>query len=132
MIIKLYNRDEIFLIDLDKVLYFKAEDHYTNIYYDRDTKLLLPFGLSHLEGLLADVCGSDNVFVRAGRSHLINMHKVVRVSVVKESVTMIGGTDSLVSLHLSKVVVRGLAKNFRVDDAVAANYLWGGGKIAVW
>ena len=31
MKLKLYNRDEIFLVNLDSVLYFKAEDHYTSV-----------------------------------------------------------------------------------------------------
>ena len=38
MKLKLYNRDEIFLVNLDTVLYFKAEDHYTSVYYAKDTK----------------------------------------------------------------------------------------------
>lgn len=46
MKLKLYNRDEIFLVNLDSVLYFKAEDHYTSVYYAKDTKQFLPFGLS--------------------------------------------------------------------------------------
>lgn len=49
MKLKLYNRDEIFLVNLDTVLYFKAEDHYTSVYYAKDTKQFLPFGLSQLE-----------------------------------------------------------------------------------
>ena len=126
MKLKLYNRDEIFVLDLDMVLYFKAEDHYTNMYYSKETKLLLPFGLSHMESMLAEACGNSNTFVRAGRSHLIDTRKVVRVSVAKETVTLMGGKDSLVSIHMSKNVVRDLAKNFREGDAAATKSVGGG------
>ena len=37
MNLKLHNRDEVFLVKLDSALYFKAEDHYTCVYYGRDT-----------------------------------------------------------------------------------------------
>ena len=52
MNLKLHNRDEVFLVKLDSALYFKAEDHYTCVYYGRDTKQLLPFGLAHIEDAL--------------------------------------------------------------------------------
>ena len=74
MNLKLHNRDEVFLVKLDSALYFKAEDHYTCVYYGRDTKQLLPFGLAHIEDAL-ELCDAD--YMRFGRSHIINLQKVV-------------------------------------------------------
>lgn len=69
MNLKLHNCDEVFLVKLDSALYFKAEDHYTCVYYGCDTKQLLPFGLAHIEDAL-ELCDAD--YMRFGRSHIIN------------------------------------------------------------
>lgn len=110
MKLKLYNRDEIFLVNLDTVLYFKAEDHYTSVYYAKDTKQFLPFGLSQLEEAIKNQTNSSESFVRAGRSHLLNFEKVVHVSVAKETVTMYNNVDTFVTVHVSRSVVKDLAK----------------------
>lgn len=110
MKLKLYNRDEIFLVNLDTVLYFKAEDHYTSVYYAKDTKQFLPFGLSQLEEAIKNQTNSSESFVRAGRSHLLNFEKVVHVSVSKETVTMYNNVDTFVTVHVSRSVVKDLAK----------------------
>ena len=110
MKLKLYNRDEIFLVNLDTVLYFKAEDHYTSVYYAKDTKQFLPFVLSQLEEAIKNQTKSSESFVRAGRSHLLNFEKVVHVSVSKETVTMYDNVDTFVTVHVSRSVVKDLAK----------------------
>lgn len=49
MNITLYNRDELFVVHLESVAYFKAEDHFSRVFYINGTDVLLPFGL-------ADIC----------------------------------------------------------------------------
>lgn len=127
MKLKLYNRDEIFVIDLNHVLYFKAEDHYTLVYYGKETKQLLPFGLSQLESAIQSMDDSAERFVRAGRSHLINFDKIIHASVSKEMVTMLNGGSLVVSIHVSRSVVKDIARNLK-GGAPAAENCGGGGK----
>ena len=103
MNLKLHNRDEVFLVKLDSALYFKAEDHYTCVYYGRDTKQLLPFGLAHIEDAL-ELCDAD--YMRFGRSHIINLQKVVHVSATKEMVTLLTSDNTFLQKHIARTAIR--------------------------
>ena len=128
MKLKLYNRDEIFVIDLDSVIYFKAEDHYTSVYYGKDAKQLLPFGLSQLEKTINAQTDCASQFLRVGRSHLLNLHKIVHASVVKEAVTMMTSIGTFVTIHISRSVIRELARNLKGEEnsGIVANLVGGG------
>lgn len=115
MKIRLYNRDEIFIIDLDTVLYFKAEDHYTIVYYGKETKQLLPFGLSQLESLIATKPGYKDDFIRAGRSHLLHYPMIIHASVSKETVTLLNGESNIATVHVSRSVVKEIANRLKND-----------------
>ena len=80
------------------------------MYYAKDTKQFLPFGLSQLEEAIKNQTNRSESFVRAGRSHLLNFEKVVHVSVAKETVTMYNNVDTFVTVHVSRSVVKDLAK----------------------
>lgn len=129
MKLKLYNRDEIFVIDLDSVIYFKAEDHYTSVYYGKDSKQLLPFGLSQLEKTINALTECASHFMRVGRSHLLNLPRIVHASVVKETVTMMTSSCIFVTIHISRSVIRELARSLKGEDnyGVVANLAGGGG-----
>lgn len=132
MKLRLYNRDEIFVIDLDAALYFKAEDHYTSVYYGKDVKQLLPFGLYQLENAIAGKDGYADVYYRAGRSHLVNMSKVVHASVAKENVTLLANNEQFVTVHVSKCVVKDLVRFLKDEKgraAVNSSLYSGGGNI---
>lgn len=130
MKLRLCNRDEIFVIDLDAALYFKAEDHYTSVYYGKDVKQLLPFGLFQLEDAIAGKEGCDD-FYRAGRSHLVNMSKVVHASVAKETVTMLANNEQFVTVHVSKCVVKDIVRSIRDEGKTTSvgRKSYGGGNI---
>ena len=127
MKLRLCNRDEFFVIDLDTVIYFKAEDHYTSVFYGKDVKQLLPFGLSQLEKSINCLHEGERQFLRVGRSHLLSMSRIVHASVVKESVTMMTSMGVFVSLHMSRSLVRDLSCCLKGDGnvEVVANILGG-------
>ena len=114
MKLKLYNRDEIFMINLDSVLFFKAEDHYTSVYYGKDIKQLLPFGLSQLVKSINELPDYKDMFARLGRSHLLNIHNIVHASVVKETVTMLSKDGSFVSVHIPRVVIKEMLEKEKI------------------
>ena len=119
MKIKLFNRDEIFVVTLDKVLYFKAEDHYTTVYYGKEQKQLLPFGLSQV--MKAIGCQADREeFIKLGRSILINSYRIVHASVTKEVVTMTNDVG-FITLHMSKSLVKELTRKLKGEDSDGGN-----------
>lgn len=120
MKIVLYNRDEMFLLDLNKVMFFKAEDHYTSVYYNKDTKQLLPFGLSVIEKTIAEETGDEevNYFVRAGRSYLINAGKLHYLSITKETVMFYSPENKSTSIRVPKNVLKELARIIKENNLI--------------
>lgn len=100
--------DELYIIDLDKVLYFQADDHYTDVYYVSGTHFLVPFGLVKIESRLAAMDKERFRLMRLGRKYIVNMRRVFRINTVKESLFLIDDLGNIISLHISKPVLRSL------------------------
>ena len=89
MNITLYNRDELFVVHLESVAYFKAEDHFSRVFYINGTDVLLPFGLADI---CEYVCKCDDpsvAFMRVGRSLFLSLHNVSHVNLLKEKLTFV-------------------------------------------
>lgn len=110
MILKLLKRDEIFIAILNRVLYFKAEGHYTNVYYGKNSKTLFPCGISQVEKWLKSSGEASRKFVKIGRSNIINIDKVVHTSLSKGSVVLMGDDGNFVKLEVSRNAVKALNK----------------------
>lgn len=123
MNLKLHNRDEVFLVKLDSALYFKAEDHYTCVYYGRDTKQLLPFGLAHIEDAL-ELCDAD--YMRFGRSHIINLQKIVHVSATKEMVTLLTSDNTFLPIHIARTAIREIMAHLKDERPCEEGNIAGG------
>ena len=111
MNITLYNRDELFVVHLESVAYFKAEDHFSRVFYINGTDVLLPFGL-------ADKCDDPSVaFMRVGRSLFLNLHNVSHVNLLKEKLTFVDNYGKSVSLTVSKRLLRNVVAHLKGEDA---------------
>lgn len=107
MKLKLFKRDEMFEVMPDDILYLKAEGHYTKLFFSKDTKILLPFGLSQVfEELTRLKYGT--CFTKLGRSYIINRNRVVYASVIKEYFTMLDRNNNFTSIKVSKNTVKRL------------------------
>lgn len=105
--LKLFKRDEMFGVALGDALYFKAEGHYTNVFFYKDSKLLLPFGLSQVNDELRKLAYGAR-FVKIGRSHIINLSCVVHASITKECFTLIDRNGAFVTVVVSKNAIKQL------------------------
>ena len=120
MMLKLFKRDESFSATLENVLYFKAEGHYTHVYYCKDSKILLPYGLSQVEKELQRL-HDGHYFVKVGRSHIIDMRKVVYASITKECFTLIDRNGMFTNIIVSRSAIKQLMKIMRGDDNTNGN-----------
>ena len=100
--------DELYLIDLDLLLYFQADDHYTNVHYANGTHFVIPFGLSKVEDFITHMPSPSKHLMRLGRKYIVNTHRIFRVSTVKELIFLTDNQGKNVQLHISKPVLRGL------------------------
>lgn len=108
--------DELYVIDLDKVLYMQADDHYTDVYYTSGTHFLLPFGLVKIESRLTSVDSERFRLMRLGRKYIVNLRRVFRINTVKESIFLSDDLGNNISLHISKPVLRGLIDSMKGKD----------------
>lgn len=114
--LKLFKRDESFGAMLEDVLYFKAEGHYTNVFFTRDSKMLLPYGLSQLDN---EIWKLDNgtSFVKVGRSHIVNLKKVVYACITKESFTLMDQNGNFTNIVVSRAAIKQLIKALKDGKA---------------
>ena len=83
-------RDEMLRVDLRKVLYFKADRNYTDVYFVNGVHVTLPAGLMSIEQMLENdkLRGRTMPFVRLGRSLIVNISYILHINVVKQELTL--------------------------------------------
>lgn len=96
-------RDELLRVDLRKVVYFKADRNYTDVYYLNGLHLTLPTNLMNLEKMLDSdkIRGKVVPFVRLGRSVIVNLKMIAHINIQKQELVM---TD-MVSPNIFRVPV---------------------------
>ena len=100
--------DELYIIDLSRVLYLQADDHYTHIYYTADTHFMVPFGLGAVEDQIAAFPDAKSSLIRLGRKYIVNIRNIFRISTIKESIYLADSQGGTVDLHIAKPVLRSL------------------------
>lgn len=83
-------RDEMLRVDLRKVLYFKADRNYTDVYFVNGVHVTLPTGLMSIEQMLENdkLRGRTMPFVRLGRSLIVNISYILHINVLKQELTL--------------------------------------------
>lgn len=96
-------RDELLRVDLRKVVYFKADRNYTDVYYLNGLHMTLPTNLMNLEKMLDSdkIRGKVVPFVRLGRSVIVNLKMIAHINIQKQELVM---TD-MVSPNIFRVPV---------------------------
>ena len=107
--------DELFLIKLDMVLYFQADDHYSHVFYATGTTFMVTFGLSRIEALISEQYPNQTSFYRLGRKYIINTSFLFHVNTIKQVILLADMSGTTHSLHISKPVLRELMERFNVS-----------------
>ena len=102
----LLSHDELFVVDLDQVLYFLADDHYAHVYYASGTHFLVPYGLSRIEAALAAHGDGAAHMRRMGRKYIVNTRRIFRVNTIKEQLSLSDDKGKSIALHIPKTVLR--------------------------
>lgn len=86
----LNSRDELLIIDLDKIVCLQANGNYTNILYIDGLKTMISLGLSKMESLIkaAILVNTPSPFIRMGRSYIINQKYLSQINVLKQQLTL--------------------------------------------
>lgn len=98
----------MYMIDLVKVLYLQADDHYTHVYYSSGTHFMVPFGLSKVEEAISGLPVDEKFLVRLGRKYIVNKHRIFHVNSVKQVLQLSDDHGTNHSLRLPKPVLHKL------------------------
>lgn len=97
---------ELYVINMEKVMYFSADDHYTHVYYTSGTHFMIPFGLSKVEMAVTGRLSDDKFLVRLSRKYIVNVRCIFHVNVLKQVVLLADDHGNNHSLHLPKPTLR--------------------------
>lgn len=86
----LNSRDELLIIDLEKVAFFQANGNYTQMNYILGESRLLTLGLSKVEELIRLTWPADrpSPFIRLGRSLIINQTYLTEINVLRQKLSL--------------------------------------------
>lgn len=104
----LNSRDELLIIDLQKIAFFQANGNYTHFNYISGDTHLVTLGLSKVEEYLRVSWPKDvpSPFVRLGRSLIINQNYLSEISVLKQKVTLSDNDGHSYSLNVPKPLIK--------------------------
>lgn len=102
--------NELYYVDLERVLYFQSDDHYAHVYYATGFHFMLPYGLSQIEAKL-DEAGVSKDLVRMGRKYIVNVDRIFRINTTTEQLILCDDRGESVVLHVPKVVLRSYIDN---------------------
>lgn len=104
----LNSRDELLIIDLQKVAYFQANGNYTHLKYIEGETHLLSVGLSKIEEYIRKSWPKDitSPYIRLGRSLIINQSFLSGISVLKQKVTLSDHGEHVYDVAVPKPLIK--------------------------
>ena len=102
------SRDELFVLDLDKVANIQASGNYSRIVYIGGMQMMITLGLSKLEGMIKMIVPKDrrSPFVRLGRSLLVNQTYLTHINVLKQRLTLSDNQEHSYVLDVPKALLK--------------------------
>ncbi len=89
-------RDELMMLDLNKVACLKADTNYTTVYYMGGMTATIAMGLNKLESIIVAVPKSTACdFVRVGRSYIVNQAYLYQIFVLRQRLVLSDGVNQL-------------------------------------
>ena len=112
---------ELYVVDLDDVMCFMADDHYTHVYSSRGNNFMVPFSLARIEEKIqAKHCEHKNL-APLGRKYIININSIYHVNMMKQAVSLADNHGKVMTLNLSKAVLRLLMDFIKADDGIVSD-----------
>ena len=86
------SRDELYKIDIAKIVYFEAEGNYTNFVLSNKLKGAVCMNLAQMQKLINDnLHEAGAVFARIGKRYIVNLDFVYHINVLKQCITLSDG-----------------------------------------
>lgn len=104
----LNTRDEMLIIDLDKIAFFQANGNYTELTYIEGQKQMLTLGLSKVEEYIKRILPADkpSSFIRIGRSLIINQRYLYSINTLRQKLILSDCANHTYILSVSKTLLK--------------------------
>lgn len=97
-------RDELYRLDVSSIAYFEGDGNYTNFYLINGKKGTVLMNLLQMQNLLSKSLQEDaSIFVRIGKSLIVNLNYVYRIAITKQKLILTDGKfPNSFELHASR------------------------------
>ena len=118
----LNSRDELYKIDITRIVFFEADGNYTGFALCNGQKGSVCMNLAQMQKLIAEnLSDSAATFARIGKRHIINMNYVFHISLLKQRLTLSDGASFAYDLDISKEALKKLKDIYTTSVRTLAN-----------
>ncbi len=103
------SRDELCIIDLEKIAYLQADGNYTRIVYINNQRAVVSLGITNIKEIIEQAQGAieNPRFIRLGRSIIINHNYLFSLNVLKQKIILSDGSQNMaIPLSISKNLLK--------------------------
>lgn len=109
----LNSRDELYKIDISRIVYFEADGNYTNIVLCNKVKGTVCMNLAQMQMVLdQNLKESASRFARIGKRFIVNLDYVYQISVLKQKLVLSDGNVFAFQLNISKEALKKLKEMY--------------------
>lgn len=108
------SRDELFKLDVSKVVFFEADGNYTHFMMSHGKlKGSVCMSLTQMQSLLSISLKTDaSNFARIGKKYIVNLNYVYQISVLKQRLVLSDGERFVYQLSVSKEALKNLKEKY--------------------
>ena len=118
----LNSRDELYKIDITRIVFFEADGNYTGFTLCNGQKGSVCMNLAQMQKLIAEnLSDSAATFALIGKRHIINMNYVFHISLLKQRLTLSDGASFAYDLDISKEALKKLKDIYTTSVRTLAN-----------
>lgn len=105
----LNSRDELYKIDIARIVYFEAEGNYTNVILSNKYRATVCMNLAQMQKLINDnLHEAGAIFARIGKRYIINLDYVLHINVLKQRLVLSDGEMFAYAISVSKDALKKL------------------------
>lgn len=101
------SRDQLFRLEITKIVYFEADGNYTKVVMSNKLKAVVTLSLSQVEKALAEQMKEQaSAFMRVGKRFIINRKYIYEVSIAKQCLILSDFNLFAYQLPVSKAALK--------------------------
>lgn len=119
-VIYLSTRDELYRLDISRIVYLEADGNYTRIFMKNGLVVMLCTGLAKMNELIKARFPADTYkFVRIGKKYIVNLAFFFSLNTLKQKLVLSDQSSFSVTLDISKEALKSL-KDYLVSKNQSA------------